>query len=488
MPDRNELTENYKYAKYGMEAVYLEFPYGGINRLDAAEVLKKELYDQQLQIFLAFRNTIDLWNKKKVDRALILDMLDAFIDLEGAFCTYAACVPELDKNVQRIIDEGRIKDKLIGMQLSVICKGESIPHDFVSGKTNEDGNAPVTTDTLFQIGSLTKSFTASLILKLEADGILSINDEIGIWLPQIPDAWKKIAIKQLLNHSSGIKDYTLTTEFQLAEFLSKGQKHWQQNELLQFVANVPVEFPAGKGFDYSNTNYVLAGMIIDAALVSQGKSYADATKNQLIDPLHLANTFYLPQSYNQEISARMAHGYYQFDHNLPEIIDVTSYDMSFVNTTGANVSTAHDVSIWFQNLMHGNIFPVAQLAEMMSMIDMETGQPVQSNGYGLGIYQYNFFDPNQKEVMWQHMGETLAYHSAMFWLPCRDVVVAYTSNLNTADSDITPAGVFIAQQVISFIQKADPDKRCQIPTSVKETLSSKIHDGIMLNPMNHLAR
>lgn len=418
--------------------------------------------------------------QQKKQLCLILILAITSIDLSSA---YAACVPGLDKNIQKIVDEGRVKDKLIGMQLSIICKGETIPHDFVSGKATMDGNTSITTDTLFQIASITKSFTASLILKLEANGLLSINDELGIWLPQIPDAWKKITIKQLLNHTSGIADYTLTREFQMAELLSHGKKQWKQNELLQFVVNVPLKFPAGEGFYYSNTNYLLAGMIVDAALVSQGKSYADVTKSQLIEPLHLTNTFYLPQSYNEEIFARMAHGYYQLDHNLSEVVDVTSYDMSFVNTAGANVSTAHDVSIWFQNLMHGNVLPPTQMTEMMSMVDMETGKPAQSNGYGLGIYQYNF-DKNQKEVMWQHMGETLAYHSAMFWLPCRDVVIAYTSNISTADTEITTAGVSIAQQVISFIQQADPDKNCQVPPSVNKASSSNIYDGIMLNPGN----
>lgn len=392
---------------------------------------------------------------------------------------HSACVPDLDKNVQKIVDEGRAKEKLIGMQLSIICKDEKIPHDFASGKTTMDGATTITPNTLFQIGSLTKSFTASLILKLEADKIVSINDEIGMWLTEIPEAWKKITIKQLLNHTSGIPDYVLTTDFQMAEFVSQGKKRWKQIELLQFVTSKPLLFPTGKGYFYSNTNYVLAGMIIDVALASQGKSYADAIKQELIAPLGLTNTFYLPQSYDEEIFSRMAHGYYQVDHNLPEVIDITSYDMSFTNTTGANVSTAHDVSIWFQNLMHGNILPTSQMTEMMSMVDMDTGQPVQKGGYGLGIYEYNF-DKRQKEVMWQHMGETLAYHSAMYWLPCRDVVVTYTSNLNTADTDIVVAGTEIAQQVISFIQQADLDKKCQIPDAAKRISTAKIRDGIKM--------
>jgi len=219
--------------------------------------------------------------------------------------TYAGCAPDLDKNVQKILDEGRVKDKIIGMQLSILCKGDMTPHDFVSGVTTKENGTAITADTLFQVGSITKSFTAALILKLEAQGILSINDEVGLWLPQIPDTWKKVTIKQLLNHTSGIADYALNPAFQMAEFFSGGQREWQPDELLQFVATRPVQFPAGEGYDYSNSNYVLAGMIIDVALSVQGKSYADAIKFMLIDPAHLTNTFYLPQTYDEATYLRI---------------------------------------------------------------------------------------------------------------------------------------------------------------------------------------
>ena len=81
------------------------------------------------------------------------------------------------------------------------------------GTTTLSGNIFINSQTLFQVGSLTKSFTTTLLLKLEADGLLSTNDEIGKWLPQLPQAWHNITIRQLLNHTSGIPDYIMNLDF-----------------------------------------------------------------------------------------------------------------------------------------------------------------------------------------------------------------------------------------------------------------------------------
>lgn len=378
--------------------------------------------------------------------------------------SYAACGKDFDKNIQKIIDEGREKYQLVGMQFSILCKNETIPHDFYSGKTMLDNDIPIGSTTLFQIGSITKSFTAALMLRLEAERILSINDEIGIWLPQLPSAWKKITIKQLLNHTRGLMDYVNTDS--IGAYLSDVKRQWQQSELLQFVINEPLLFPGGEGYYYSNTNYLLAGMIIEVALLSQGKSYADEIETRFFKPLNLINTYYLPHLYSKDIFIRMAHGYFPFD--FPKVTDITSYNMSFTNTAGANVSTAHDISIWLQNLMHGNILPLAQFNELLSMVDMQTGLPTLSNGYGLGIYQQDF----QNEMTWMHRGITMGYHNGMYYFPCRDMVVTYTGT--PSFSQRMPAeSEDIVKKVIFYVQQIDPKEECLIPKHANPLVSSK---------------
>lgn len=403
-------------------------------------------------------------------------LLVAFLIIAGLFFSplYAACAPDLDKHIQKIIDDNLSKYQLLGLQLSILCKDETIPHDFFAGTTQLSGNAQVTGDTLFQIGSITKSFTASLLLQLEAEGVLSINDEIEKWLPQLPAAWKHITIKQLLNHTSGLPDYTHTADFQAAELASSGQRQWTQNELLQFVAADTTTFAAGQGFEYSNTNYVLAGMIIDAVLASQGKDFAYAIKNRLFEPLHLTNTYYLPQAYTQTIFDRMAHGYRRLDDKSFDVTDITAFNMSFTSSAGANISTAHDISLWFQQLMHGKVLPPAQMAEMTNLVGMEKGESVTANGYGLGVYELN--NAANNEALWLHNGVTLGYHNGMYWLPCRDVTIAYTSNLSAAIDDIS-GEMAIILQVISYIQQSDPAKQCQVtpPANALPLTAMRLH-------------
>jgi CubicO group peptidase (beta-lactamase class C family) len=124
--------------------------------------------------------------------------------LISASTAFANCGPLLNETVQKTIDTYRTENNIPAIQASVFCPGENQPRDFISGTKTKEGADPIKADTLFQIGSETKSFIAAIILQLEADGLLSIEDDIGTWLPQLPAHWKKITIKQLLNHTSGL--------------------------------------------------------------------------------------------------------------------------------------------------------------------------------------------------------------------------------------------------------------------------------------------
>ena len=385
---------------------------------------------------------------------------------------YAACAPDLDKNIQKILKEGNEKYRLFGLQLSILCKNDTVPHDFAIGPAIVNGNdsLPVSPTTLFQIGSLTKSFTASLILKLEADGVLSINDEIGKWLPQIPVAWKKITIKQLLNHTSGIEDYSHTMEFFKEIPLQKMQKQWQPSELLKFVDTKPLKFNPGEGYFYSNTNYLMAGMVVEMAAATQGKSYSDLIQKEIIESLFLTNTYYWPREYSESIMARMAHSYNTIP--LYPLTDFNAYNMSAASTSGAIISTAHDVAIWFQNLMHGNVLPAAQFAEMKSMVDEKTGQPVLNNGYGFGIYQADKED-FQGETVWMHRGQGFAGEGRMYWLPCRDIVVTMTDTFSITQEDelnherMNMAGdAVLTEKIISDVQQTELAKECGVKTEI----------------------
>lgn len=365
--------------------------------------------------------------------------------------SYAGCGTYLNEELQKIIDEDRIKYRVPGIQVSIYCPGESNPRNFVSGTTIENGITSVRPDTLFQIGSETKSFTSTIILRLEADGLLTINDSIAQWLPQY-SVWKNITIRQLLNHTSGVVDYFDTEEFRKIELNTNFTKQWIPDELVQLVINKSPYFAPGEGFHYSNTNYVLAGMIVSAVT---GKSIEEEIKTMLIEPFHLSNTYYLPRPYSEDILQRMAHGHYPIEENAP-FVDSTEYNMSEADAAGAIVSTSHDTAIWIKKLLTSDILPEKQRKEMMLLVDMENGKPLPSGskktGYGLGIVRG--FDTFGREF-WGHDGSTFGFNSNMVFLESNGLYV--TTLINLRDDHVSNA---LLNDIITCIQNIDQASKC----------------------------
>ena len=222
---------------------------------------------------------------------------------------------------------------------------------------NGPQDAPVRQGTLFQMGSTSKSFTAALILKLEAAGKLSIDDTLGKWLPQYP-AWKDVTIQRLLNMTSGIPNYSET------EAMSR---IWVNDPTRDLTAEdlVALAYPTGNGdlpkssgYHYSNTNYILAGMI---AAKAAGQSYRDLVHHMIIEAVGLHSTFYESGTYPDAVNDRLAHGYFNnpacadyqpncvlsWNHALMGR-DVRGMGTSWAQAAGGAIADARDVDRWMR--------------------------------------------------------------------------------------------------------------------------------------------
>src|SRR4029077_5541840 len=164
---------------------------------------------------------------------------------------------------------------------------------------------PVDQNTLYQMGSTSKSFTVAVILQLEAAGKLSIHDALGKWLPEYP-AWKEVTIRHLLNMTSGIPNYSET------EWMSRA---WENEPMRAFTLkelaadpSATNHLPVTKGNYYSNTNYILAAMIAEKA---SAKSFRDLVHELVIEPHRLTSTFYEASTYPESVIKRLAHGYFE---------------------------------------------------------------------------------------------------------------------------------------------------------------------------------
>ncbi len=337
------------------------------------------------------------------------------------------------EEIQGILDHWRASQDIPGATLSIYLPGHKIPITFTSGKTQIYGGQRINSNNLFQAGSITKSFTSMIILQLEAQGKLNIDDPITKYLPQYPQ-WHDVTIRELLNHTSGIFNYTDTAAFNDIR-KANPEEGFTPEEIVRIASRYPMYFQPGHGWHYSNTNYVLAGMIIHAVT---HKPVSDVMNYYLHGGMRidLLNTYYLPKIYPESILHRMAHGY------NTKGVDVTESNMAWASTAGAIVSTTQDLLTWWRALFQGHLLPNPQLWQMMSLVclpgdkNCHPGQPIShlqgwqiGHGYGLGIAEAAFGSSEIGPVWW-HNGSTAGYKAIVMWFPKPDIYMAITINRN----------------------------------------------------------
>lgn len=358
--------------------------------------------------------------------------------------------------IQRLLNNWRARQGIPGTTLSVLLPGHKVPITFTSGTTTLYGDQRVDSNNLFQAGSITKSFTSTIILQLEAEGKLNIDDPITNYLPQYPQ-WKNVTIRELLNHTSGIFNYTETAAFNNIR-KENPEAGFTPEEIVQMAARFPLSFPPGHGWHYSNTNYVLAGMIISAVT---HEPVSDVMNHYLHGGMRvsLLNTYYLPTIYSGSIMSRMAHGY------SVKGTDVTGSNMSWAGTAGAIVTTTQDLLTWWQAIFQGHLLPDAQLQQMMSLVcegakNCYPGRPIPhlwpdqaGRGYGLGIAETSFGSPEIGTVWW-HNGSTEGYKALVMWFPKSDIYMALTINRNPGY--LLKPELPIVRQVLSVLTSAPP--------------------------------
>lgn len=309
---------------------------------------------------------------------------------------------EISVNVNRALKQHNIPGAIVGVWtrddgLWLRAFGKS---DIFSGKDlrwNEK----------MRIGSITKTFTATVALQLIQDRKIRLDEPLANYIPAIPQA-AKITIRQLLNHTSGIFDYTSDKDFWPKVFANP-LKTWSPQELVDIAATHPLNFVPGTSWGYSNTNYVLLGMIIEMAT---GRKIEDEIRRRILEPLDLKRTTFPDYSY---IEGEYSHGYMDRDAS-GKLNDVTILDPSFAWSAGAMISDLQDLAIWARILESGRLLSVRMKEEQFNFVD--TGQPHLK--YGLGVARFGDFIG--------HDGGIPGYNSAMFYLPSRDTIIIVLLN------------------------------------------------------------
>jgi D-alanyl-D-alanine carboxypeptidase len=348
-------------------------------------------------------------------------------------------------------------EKATGLSISISLPGATETVNIVSGRvSNAPDAAPVTPDTLWQIGSITKSFTAAALLQLQSEGKLDLDDTLGTWLPEYP-AWKDVTIRRLLDMTSGIPGYD-NADAMIASVAANGLgRHFSPAVLAGFVDPAYPGAPAATtGYDYSNTNYILAGMVIERAA---GRTVEDTFAERFLgDRYGLTSTFYREGVFPTEVTDRMASGYFVADGMPPmkayDGADVKTADMSWAGAAGAIVSRPEEVNRWVRALFTSDALLDADArAELTRMVSMKTGKPVDAlsaddpGGFGLGVSGFS----NVLGTGWQYEGESMGFRVLYVYLPADDLVVTLAFN-SGAEGAADHAGK-VALQVIDAIRQ-----------------------------------
>ena len=291
-----------------------------------------------------------------------------------------------------------------------------------SGISSANPAADVTTDDAFLIGSVTKTITAACILQLADEGLLSLEDSVGQWLDTLPvidpNGYinRKVTIRQLLRHQSGIYDVLSHPDNQ-PTLLSDISQIWTPEALITAFIG-PALFAPGATWSYSNTNYFLLAMIIKKVT---GKPFYQAYRERFFDPLDL-QTIAIPAF--EPLLPPVAHVW--LDITGDGITDdANDFYMSYLalNSTagaaGGYFSTPRDLAKWTSTYLRGDLVSPALMAEAKTMV-VAPGQPIT---YGLGLMRKTFLG----QEAFGHGGD-LAYAASAWYFPAKDISIVVMTN------------------------------------------------------------
>ena len=327
---------------------------------------------------------------------------------------------DLRRDISHYLITRRKAEHFSAVSLRITFPGSRPAINLAAGTTRYNGGRPLSTRALWQIGSNTKAFTAVILLQLEAEGKLSISDAIGKWLPQYP-AWRHVTIRQLLNMTSGIADYALEPGF-VAAIAANPSTRFSAARLVSYAVGVP----RAKGWLYSDTNYILAQMIIERVT---HRSYAEQLTRRITRPLRLRTMCDAPYTCPPADAARMPAGYFYLPL-VPSLVGkpMPRLALTWAQGAGGIVSSLRDMTTWDQALYHGAELPGRQQRQLESLVSQATGRPVRHNGFGLGVFQIT--TPATGSA-WYYEGGTLGNRVVHFYFPRSGITIALAANSYT---------------------------------------------------------
>jgi D-alanyl-D-alanine carboxypeptidase len=331
----------------------------------------------------------------------------------------------LDKAIPAAMERASVPGAIIG-----IWQDGREPYVRAFGVRDTANGQPMTTDLYMRIGSTSKSFTITAILMLADQGKLRLDDPIGRYVKGVPSG-NQITLRQLAAMRSGLHDYTDETNPKLPQ---QPSRQWTPRELLEIAFGHPLLFPPGSAFDYSNTNTVLLGVVVEKV---SGQSLAFFIEQNILKQEGMTRTEFPAGA---EFPSPHAQGYFK----LPDgkIVDATDWNPSWGWASGNMISTLDDLRVWARDLAIGKLISPAMKRER----DQFLPAPPEGDGalYGLAIENQNGWIG--------HNGNIMSYMAYPYYLPAEQITMVVLLN---SGADI-PGSWVMVQDITRIISPNHP--------------------------------
>jgi D-alanyl-D-alanine carboxypeptidase len=339
----------------------------------------------------------------------VIDALVAIVLSAAGVPSGFASTPPVAAEVEALVTDFMTANHIPGLSIGVVQEGKvALARGF--GSANLEAGVAASESTVYPLASLTKQFTATGIVLLTQQGKLSLDDTVASRIDGIPESWRIVTIRQLLNHTSGIPDFVATTDF---ERLST--RHQTPRAILGWVASQPLDFSPGEDWKYSNTNYFLLGLIIER---TSGRDYGAFVAEQIFRPLGMNSTRL--DTRGRRIRNR-AQGYVWKDGKL-HLADRPSPSVTY--SAGGLVGTVVDFLKWQQALQESRLLSPASLGQMWAPTRSTHGE-TYPYGFGWRIHG--------KQNCISHSGHVQGAAAFMANCPARKFALVLLANLEHAD-------------------------------------------------------
>jgi D-alanyl-D-alanine carboxypeptidase len=359
---------------------------------------------------------------------------------------------DVAKAVDEYVQKQMTNRRIPGVSVAVVKDGKPVLLKGY-GLANAELNVSANENTVFQLASVTKQFTATGIMMLVEEGKVTLDDKLPKFFDKLPEAWSNVTVRQLLNHTSGIKSYT-----NRPGFAKNLRKDYTKDEIIKMAADAPVEFAPGEKYNYNNTGFYLLGMIIEKV---SGKEYGAFLQERIFQPLGMTET---RLNDLREVLKGRATGYAVEKGKLRNG-EYVSPTQPF--SAGALVSTVVDLAKWDAALYTDKLLKRASLEQMWTPEKLNDGKPL-TYGYGWGVDVYR----TRKRI--SHGGGINGFSTFIARFVDDKLTVIVLTNQESADAGSLAAGLaeFYIPALVENAPKAIADDDPKLTAFLKEVITS----------------